>query len=204
MPARGWIISVIAVVIALSLSDARGQAPSAPAPVYKVGDEWRYTNGRVLRVVAIENDMVVTTETPNVRCPDCRYFRDVQFTTRSILDKDGNSRQMNETGLQTRVFPMEVGKSWVSNVTSFSPNSNRWFPYTNTFKVEGYKEVKTKAGTFKAFEISWRQENKGPGSSWWGNSAFWYSPEVRGVVKRETYATGWGENWELESYALKD
>src|SRR5687767_14549442 len=113
MLARRFAVAAIGVVFALALTSASAQAPSATAPTYKVGDEWRYTNGNVFRVVAIENDTIMTTLTPNPRCPECRYVRDAAFIVRSIIDKDGKTMPPNDEGLQTLVFPMEVGKTWV-------------------------------------------------------------------------------------------
>jgi hypothetical protein len=75
-------------------------------------------------------------------------------------------------------------------------------PYDNSYEVEAYEDVKTKAGTFKAFRISYIQENKGS-YSWTGRSTFWYSSEVKATIKRVAHTKNFGTDWELESYSLK-
>lgn len=59
-----------------------------------------------------------------------------------------------------------------------------------------------KAGTFRAFRISWMQENRGP-YGWRGHADLCWSPEVKMFVKRAAHTSGWGPDWELESYTLK-
>lgn len=68
-----------------------------------------------------------------------------------MVDKNGAPVDLPEIGLKTRDFPLEIGKEWTVSQNLFSPGYTRVIPYDNTFKVEGYGEVKTKAGTFKAF-----------------------------------------------------
>jgi hypothetical protein len=110
---KGLGLALAGMPLALSLATAAAQAPAASAPTHKVGDEWRYTNGGVGRVVAIENGKLVTTDTLSPRCPDCRYVRDGQFTVIGVMDKNGKPVQSDVAiGLQTRVFPMEIGKEW--------------------------------------------------------------------------------------------
>lgn len=181
---------------------ARSDRELGAAPKLRVGDEWRYSRGVVVRVVAIEGDRIVTTASPYPRCPDCRFYRDQNLTVVSIVDKNGKAGVIGEIGLQLTNFPLEVGKTWTSNVPLWSTSANRHLPYDNTFKVERLVDVKTKAGTFKAFEIAWTQENKAPGASWHGRATLYYSPEVRAIVKRQVHTSGWFEDSELESFKL--
>lgn len=65
--------------------------------------------------------------------------------------------------------------------------------------VRSYDDVKTKAGTFKAYKIeqSWSDSY----SNRWVNTV-WYAPEVRNQVKVTTTNPN-GTEWELTSYSLK-
>lgn len=74
-------------------------------------------------------------------------------------------------------------------------------PFHHRWKVEACEEVKVKAGTFKAFRISYAQENLGPGRLG-GKFTFWWSPEVKAIVKK-AHTSDWGRDWELVSYTLK-
>ena len=86
-------------------------------------------------------------------------------------------------------------------MTLRSTSTGRHSVYDNAFRVEEYGEIKTKAGPFKAFKISWSQLNRHRGSRSW--ATLWYSPEVKAVVKREAHTAGWFIDRELESYTLK-
>jgi hypothetical protein len=74
-------------------------------------------------------------------------------------------------------------------------------------QVEACEEVKVKAGTFRAFRISYAQEDLAPrasvGSRLGGKFTFWWSPEAKAVVKWRAHTSGWGRDWELVSYTVK-
>jgi hypothetical protein len=74
--------------------------------------------------------------------------------------------------------------------------------YVNDYRIVAFEEVKTKAGTFKAYRINMRQDNAGPYRGSW-QLDLWWSPEVRGFVKRRVYASGWVSDYELEAFSLK-
>lgn len=175
-------------------------APVAEAPTYQVGDEWRYADGRTRRVVAIEGDQVVTASTPDRLCPDCRGYRDKNFTLTKVIDKNGQPVYEPSVGLKRLEFPMKVGNQWISH-QNLKSGGGRILFYENTFTVEEYTEVLTKAGTFKAFKIIWKQTRSGS-HPWVGQAALWYSPDVKAIVKTDGDAR-WFHGTELESYTLK-
>ena len=67
------------------------------------------------------------------------------------------------------------------------------------------EEVKTKAGTFKAFRITHIQQRahtsfSGDVEEAW-QETLWYGPGLKAFVKREVNTNvEWGPDWELESY----
>ncbi len=75
-------------------------------------------------------------------------------------------------------WPLQVGKQWSATVTwTDKGEQERTFVLTGVWLVETYEEVKTPAGTFKAFKVSRREVESG------ASQEFWYSPEARGWVK---------------------
>ena len=179
------------------------QAPVAEAPTFQVGDEWRYTDGTVFRILAVEGDLIVTTSLtypPQELCRDCRFYRDKNLTIIKVTDKNGKPEESEVVGFKTLDFPLQIGKQWTSNQKLKQRSSGRYLDYDNTFKVEGYEEVQTKAGTFKAFKVTQKQERR---PYWSGQLTFWYSPEVKAVVKRQVPSAQWQNDRELESYTLK-
>jgi hypothetical protein len=105
-------------------------------------------------------------------------------------------------------FPLFVGKKWTD---SFTVESRRAMTQELTimcdFKVEDIVEVKTPAGTFKAYVIHQKQGTPAYGGRY-GWARHWYSPEVKATVKREYEKSDyWVESRmndaELISYELK-
>ena len=190
---------------------ALAQSSEAGAPTYAIGDEWRFSFGPA-KVVAIDGSQSVMEFPANKRCPGCRYFFDGQRTLSKVVDKDGN--QVNDllVGLKVLDFPLSVGKEWHQTTNFFNEQTNRSLPMTHSFRVLAQEEVKTKAGTLKAFKISHSRDLQTSvgnlqGRRDWGTAVYWYSPEARAIVKREVMSTGavraFGSDYELESYSLK-
>lgn len=206
-------IAVAAVVVLVSLAiGACAGVQTKPiagaanvvidAPTFKVGDEWRYTDGYFIRVVGFEGDHVVTETNLDPFCRNCRFIRDKNGAVVSVLDSEGKLVEYALSGLKLLDFPMRVGKQWSQDLTLRQLRTGRMMPYSNIFNVEAYEEVVTKAGTFKAFRISWTQENRGL-YPWRGSLDIWWSPDVRGFVKRAVHTSGWVQDFDLESYTLK-
>jgi hypothetical protein len=183
---------------------AADSPPVTQSPDWKVGDEWRYVGGEkwLIRVVAREGDTVTTECIPCPRCPGCRDMRDPNWAIFRVLDKDGQPIPNCEVcGARAVDFPLSVGKEWQSEFRSWSSGGGR-SDYVNYYRIVAFEEVKTKAGTFKAYRINMRQDNAGPYRGSW-QLDLWWSPEVRGFVKRRVYAPGWVSDYELEAFSLK-
>ena len=75
-------------------------------------------------------------------------------------------------------WPLQVGRSWSATVTWRDGSAqDRSFVLTGVWTVETYEEIKTPAGSFKAFKVSRREIESG------ASQEFWYSPAVKGWVK---------------------
>jgi len=77
------------------------------------------------------------------------------------------------------------------------------YSYLNT--VDGYEDVTTKAGTFKAFkvrrDVTIQTKSSISGRPSWMET-IWFSPATKGAVKFTSTAPR-GIEWELASYNLK-
>ena len=175
-----------------------GDTVVAEAPVRKVGDEWRYTGGNYSRVVTAEGERYVMVSNLDPTCSECRYVYDRNGNITKVSDANGNPKP----AFQPVEFPLRVGKTWKRDTKLAPVGGGTPQPYSNDFKVEGYEEITVKAGTFKAFRISWYQVNRGP-RSWSGQADLWWSPDVRNFVKAVPFTSNWFQPWELESYVLK-
>lgn len=188
---------------------AEAQAPAATppvaeAPTFKIGDEWRWEGGdypTYVRVVALEGDGSVVESNLDVWCRDgCRYTRDKNGI--GISGVSGKGEPTYVSGLKILDFPLTVGKEWTQQKELRNMRTGQMIPYFNVWKVEAFEEVKVKAGTFKAFRISYSQEARGS-YRWSGNASLWWSPDVKAFVKRVVHSSDWGRDWELASYSLK-
>lgn len=179
-----------------------GESVVVDAPTYKVGDEWRYSRGVFSQVIGFEGDLRIVASNRDPFCDGCRYFLDRNGVVVKTLDRQGNPTQSGSQGLKILDFPLRVGKSWSQDIDLRELRTGAMRPYANTWRVEAYEEITVKAGTFKAFRISWRQENRGP-YPWRGEATLWWSPDVKGFVKGVAHTTEWFRPWELEAFTLK-
>jgi hypothetical protein len=94
-------------------------------------------------------------------------------------------------------WPLQVGRSWSATVTWVNgPAQDQRFVLTAVWAVEAYEEVKTPAGTFKAFKVSRREVESG------ASQEFWYSAAVKGWVKvRGTDTAAGAYEEELTAYS---
>jgi hypothetical protein len=191
------------------LPPASGQSYGPPR--YCVGDTWTFAGRGVQRVVRVESDSVIMTGYPMLGptpCPGCLFELDRNLTLRSIRRPDGSPPDTGAgfwpLGEQWRLwdFPLTVGKSWRISAPASLGNFPR--SYTVDCWVQGYEDVKTAAGTFKAFRVfrKWHWENPMLGRDDWSDT-MWFAPAVKTIVKFEQLERG-GRGWELASYHLKE
>ena len=97
-------------------------------------------------------------------------------------------------------WPIQVGKQWSAIVAWIDRTDTQQQTYTLTsvWTVEVYEEVKTPAGTFKAFKVTRREIESG------ASQELWYSPEVRSWIKIRGANTADGNyEEELTSFTLR-
>jgi hypothetical protein len=171
------LLTLLPLVAALLAGcESAGESRSvqlAERPRWTAGDSWTYrgkgrdgaytVTRRVLREGVFEGD-----EGYEVEAGDSRYW----YTKRLgyVARLTGGRTVRRATPPEDWQWPLQVGKSWSATVTwTDGPAQDRHFVLTGVWTVEAYEEIKTPAGTFKAFKVSRRE--------------FWYSSAVKGWVK---------------------
>lgn len=199
------ILSIFVIVFLVLLTKSWSQE-KIEAPILNVGDKWTYKNadGTIYtdEVVEVRDDVFILK-----LGDDKNYYKDYlhaydrkTMNLKSFIDAYGKEARADFSTRNLLDFPMFVGKKWGDGVT-------RW---NIDFKVESIEEVITPAGTFKAYKIYCRQENKTADSIGAGWVRFWYSPQVKKVVKRVFEKSRYwsvfvsNQDAELISYELKE
>jgi hypothetical protein len=195
------------IVLMLSMFVVPALAQSVEAPTLSLGDSWKRSNGVEYKVVRVEPESYLL-EGLIVDCKTClvKSAKDLAFIEATTADgKPLDPTQVRGVfigaGWRFLDFPLQVGKEWRTGGTSFFRGSPQQL--TADYKVHAIEDVKTKAGTFKAYRLvsNWTSTTSAGGAYRWTNQA-WYSPEVKALVK----ATSTNPNipeWELISYTLK-
>ncbi len=191
--------SLITVLAILAFATA-AFAQSAGPPSHSVGDSWKRSNGLEITVVkADENGSQMTGLLST--CPKCITHFDKNLTILTITEPDGKPLDVTRHGFvplgpdwRFLDFPLELKKTWRITPQGWFRGSP--YRYTIDITVLAYEDVKTKAGTFKAFKL---QQDWDVGASRF-TSLLWYAPDVKLSVKYTT--TGTAQPWEMVSYSL--
>ena len=84
------------------------------------------------------------------------------------------------------------------NWTDRTESEQKTYTLTSVWTVESYEDVKTPAGTFKAFKVSRREVESG------ASQDFWYSPEVKSWIRIRGANTADGNyEEELTSFTVR-
>ncbi|HTK90816.1 MAG TPA: hypothetical protein VL948_11225 [Verrucomicrobiae bacterium] len=198
-----------ALVIAVSFLSmvTAVHAQTTDPPAFSVGDTWKFSDGREVTVVKVdENGSALTGGLRD--CPTCVIHFDKSFgSTGIVTESDGKPLdpgkvQVLFVGPSWRLydFPLQVGKSWNFSAQGYFRGQVQ--QYDVAVKIAKYEDVKTKAGTFKAFKMerSWRG-GRAPNTSTWSD-AVWFAPGVKSVVKFTSMNQNATE-FDLTSYSLK-
>jgi len=153
----------------------------AERPSWTAGDSWTYRGKgregaytitrRVLREGVFEGQ-----DAYEVQAGDSRYWYTKHLGYLARVTGDRTVRRAIPP--EDWQWPLQVGKSWSATVTWVDgAEQERRFVLTGVWAVEAYEEVKTPAGTFRAFKVSRREIESG------ASQEFWYSSAVKGWVK---------------------
>lgn len=200
---HSWVVTGVLLMFA-----GTAHAQSYGPPTFAVGDTWKRSHGPTITVVKVEENAVQMAG-PLLTCPTCIYHYDKNLTLLNVTEADGRPVDVTKhefipLGVDWKVldFPLEVKKTW-----RFSPTG--WFRgsparYTVDVTVMAYEDVKTKAGTFKAYRINyeWTVHTQFGDFRW--NNMWWFAPDVKSLVKFTTTSRAReAQDWELVSYTVK-
>ena len=203
--AAAGLLAVLAVAFSLAGCESSGVSRTVhigERPIWVVGDSWTY-RGRgpkgpytVTRKVVSEG-LFEGRDCYQIEAGDSRYWytKQIGYLARTSGDKTVRLAAPPEDWQ----WPIQTGKQWSATVTwTDSGEQTRTFVLTGVWLVEAYEEVKTPAGTFKAFKVSRREIESG------ASQDFWYSPQVKGWVKlRGTNTADGNYEEELTSFTLR-
>lgn len=197
--------TLLLLILALVSVSLPAYAQRADPPTSSVGDTWKLSDGREIKVVSVTAEGVALSGVYK-DCPTCLMHWDTTRSTAIKATEPDGTTPVNFTKFTTFAgsgwkwydWPLELGKTWRLAGQSYSRgNLNN---YTIDFIVKDYEEIKTKAGAFKAFRIErqWQANwSTFTGPSW--GETVWYAPEVKSVVKVKSKYS----DWELTSYTIK-
>jgi hypothetical protein len=174
----------------------------AERPTWEVNDSWTYAGRRAsgpytLTRKVVREGLFEGYPAYEVDAGDTHYW----FTKRLGYLARLNGDKVVRRAIPPEDFqwPLQVGKQWSSTFTWIeSGEPERRSTVTGIWAVEAYEEVKTPAGTFKAFKVSRREVQSG------ASQEFWYSPAVKGWVKLRVRGGPEGDyEEELTSYSAR-
>jgi hypothetical protein len=201
-------MTILLALLLLLVSVPTVAAQSSAAPTRSVGDTWTLSDGRVITAIKVEDGW--TSTTGSLRdCPTCvlRLDKDLNFDG-TVRDASGNAVDIMKmrgvfVGPEWKFYewPLEVGKQWRFSAMGYFNQESRNYQVLST--VKAFEEIKTKAGTFKAFKIQrdWSLQNRfGPPFTWIDTT--WYAPDAKIAVKF-TSTSRFATEWDLVSFTLK-
>lgn len=162
---------------ATPVQSAAAPAPSLQKPTWKVGDEWRYSDGYAFRV---EGNRGSTTRFR--RLDDAAQW----FETRGLF----RERSQSASALREVVFRSEDPEQLYS-VARGKPvvfireylNNGRLIRHRTSWMVEGRATITVPAGTFDSFILVKRSRSLT--GTWTGYERIWFSPAARNYVRME-------------------
>jgi len=177
------------------------------APVWNVGDKWIFTSGDTMMVMnADENSYTVKFLTSRGE----EYISIRDKSSLNILYSMEGDKRIEYKGRTKRLlnFPLDIGKSWKDKFVSRARRSGLGDTenmYFETFTVLGSEDIVVKAEKFRAIKLEYKQEGMGGGRTWQGKAWYWYSPDVKYLVKcqyeKNPVWIGFYD-WELTSFEL--
>ncbi len=205
------------ILFALALlTPAFADAQSLNPPTYSVDDKWTMKTGedtREIRVLKVGEGGNVEMLGFLAQCPTCIVQLDRTLNIVAVVDGSGKPADVTQLGFvpiggqwEMYRFPLEDKKRWDFSATGYLLGRTRNYEVSN--RVEGAEDVKTPAGTFKAYRIV-RNFVLKPASptfldqrdrTW--QTTTWFAPDVKFAVKF-TSTNPVQRDTELLSYSVK-
>jgi hypothetical protein len=200
------LLAVLVVSMGLAGCESSGVSRTVQIgerPTWNAGDSWTYrgrgpsgtfnVTRKVLREGVFEG-----REAYEVDAGGTHYWYTKQLGYLARTKGDETTRLARPP--EDWQWPIQVGKQWSAIVAWIDRTDTQQQTYTLTsvWTVEVYEEVKTPAGTFKAFKVTRREIESG------ASQELWYSPEVKSWIKIRGANTADGNyEEELTSFTLR-
>ncbi len=184
------------------------------APVWNVRDKWVFDREGPMEVIGSDAQWYSVKFSEVIFPKDASgvaIFEKSTLNVKYLLEKD---KRKDYSGFRKKIlnFPLTTGKQWkdLFEQNELGPIGGVGrAEYQETFRVLGWEEVQVPAGKFKAIKLEYKfVRNFGIGNPSENKAWYWYSPEVKNLVKCH-YEKGYSEypaerkDWELVSYELK-
>jgi len=191
------------------------------APAWNVGDKWTFTgNGTIEVIKGDQSGYMLEFSERNcvVETQGCNAILFEKSNRNRIYAVEGDKRKKYVMGLaKVFDFPLMLGKKWKYAYSAKAIMGGAYHPvsndYSENYTVVGWEDLQVQAGRFKALKLEYKRITTGSSSSWGGtgeesNYLYWYSPEVKYLVKCQydkDILKGSKDifNWELISFQLK-
>ena len=175
-------------------------------PVWNVGDKWTLTE-EVNILVANPNEGGYVVKYITARGESVLIYEKSSLNRLYVMDKE---KRIPYEGRNKRLFnfPLEIGKSWTDKFKMKAGVAGpQELTAVETFTPLAWEDIEIKAGKFKAVKIEYKQEMVGQttGSPKIGKARYWYSPDVKYMLKCQYEKTDYWEaiyDWEIASFKL--
>jgi hypothetical protein len=194
---------VLACVLIMVWASVASSQEKWESPSLNIGDRWKYRDKSggewTQQVTAIENDVYVV-----------RHGKETRGYERSTMNfnfvaEDG--KRFKFTGSWSKVlnFPLYIGKQW-TNQFSMEPKTGGSRrvekKYLEEYLVPAFEEVSVLGGTIKAVKSEYKSMSL-TSMKQTAKTTYWYSPEVKAIIKRVEEISHETKDMELISYELK-
>ena len=164
-------VHVLAAPVPVAATDA------VPAPQWRAGSSWEYSDGYQLRLGSVSDGTAVfeRLDAPNQ-----------WFSMRGFLRQDAASATAKRQTIYRTVPPSAGDSLSAAAPLTFQReylSNNQLIVHVTSWTVEGRETITVPAGTFNCWVIVWRARSlKG---NWTGFERWWYSPEAQLYVRME-------------------
>jgi len=185
------------------------------APVLNVGDKWTYRadNGWewTVETIGVEKDsyVIVWLMPEGGARGEWKQFYDKKSLNCVKVIKDGKEDRDERNRLKKWYdFPLHKGKKWKFTFSSYSYSRREYYDAYTEFLVGGFEDIEVPAGKFKAIKVRGKLVVFTQPRVVEGFSNYWWSPEVKAVIKEEKEVGAiWSKadymKYELISFGLK-
>lgn len=153
-------------------------AITIPAPQWKVGDSWTYSDGYGMKVTGVNADGTAEFR----RLDDA----DQWFVRRGFFTEESQSRTVRRRVIFRTSDPMDLLATGINQPVSFVREymrNDELVRHRTSWVIEGREKITVPAGTFDCWVIVMRTQSLD--SNWRGFERWYYNPEARNYIRLE-------------------